>query len=333
LRPFVTIRDEGDWRLLVGFLLSCLRGKGPYPQLHLTGVQGSAKTTLARFILAIIDPSLGGVRTAPREERDLLIAAKQTHLLAFDNLSGLAPDLSDALCRLSTGGGLGTRKLYTDEEQQVFDVMRPVVLNGIELGGRPDLRDRAFVIDLPAVKDKERKDEATLMAEFESVLPAILGGLYDAVSCALREWRRTVLASSPRMVDAARWVTAAEPALGWEPGSFVALYTARRDQAAKRAVEHDALASAVLELIEEHDYRLQPRKMLEALTDLVGLEVKRQPFWPKTPRSLTSALKRVKPDLEQFGIRIDWGKGDERWIWIRVDGHSGEPVTSYESAM
>ena len=33
-----------------------------------------------------------------------MIAANNGHLLAFDNLSGLSPWLSDALCRLASGG-------------------------------------------------------------------------------------------------------------------------------------------------------------------------------------------------------------------------------------
>jgi hypothetical protein len=330
LRRFITIRTEDDWRLFVAFLLSCLRGAGPYPQLHLSGVQGSAKTTLARIALALIDPSRG-VRAAPRDERDLLIAAKQAHLLAFDNLSGLSPDLSDGLCRLATGGGLGTRKLYTDDEEQVFDVMRPVVLNGIaEIGVRPDLRDRAFPIDLPTVTDQERKDETTLWAEFEAAAPAILGALYDAVSCALREWEATVLRGAPRMADMARWVSAAEPALGWERGSFLSLYKAHRDQSAKRAVELDAFATAVMDLTGEHDYKLTPTEMLEALTDQATPSATFLPFWPKTPRALTNALKRVIPDLEKFGVSVNAGRGDDRWIWIGVVGRTGKPRTTYE---
>jgi hypothetical protein len=337
LRPFVTIRDEDDWRLLLAFLVNCLRPRGPYLQLHLTGVQGSAKTTLARMIVAIIDPSIAGVRAAPKDERDLLIAASHAHLLAFDNVSNVPFEMSDALCRLSTGGGLGTRKLYTNDEQQVFDVMRPVVLNGItEIGVRPDLRDRAVVLDLPRLDDGERKDEATLWADFESALPALLGALYDAVSCALREWETTVLVGgAPRMADMTRWVEAAALALGWEPGSFTALYRKHREHSAKRAVEQDALASAVFELVGEADYQLAPMDLHKALTSIArraGSDVREQ-FWPKTPSQLSGRLKRMKPDLEKFGIRVEWGRGDERWISITVEGRSAKLRIYYEEPM
>jgi hypothetical protein len=49
---------------------------------------------------SLIDPNAAPVRTAPREERDLFIAAGNGHLLAFDNLSDIAAWASDALCRM-----------------------------------------------------------------------------------------------------------------------------------------------------------------------------------------------------------------------------------------
>ena len=48
--------------------------------------------------------------------------------------------------------------------------------------------------------------------------PVILGALLDAVSGALRNLDKVKLDRSPRMADLAKWITAAEPALGWEAG-------------------------------------------------------------------------------------------------------------------
>jgi hypothetical protein len=72
--------------------------------LAISGEQGSAKTILSKILRALIDPNVAPVRALPREERELMIAANNGHLLAFDNLSGLAPWLSDSLCRLASGG-------------------------------------------------------------------------------------------------------------------------------------------------------------------------------------------------------------------------------------
>jgi hypothetical protein len=78
---------------------------------------------------ALIDPNVA-VRALPREEGELMIAANNGHLLACDNLSRLPPWLSDALCRLASGGSLALRQLYTDDEV-LFTAARPTLLNGI----------------------------------------------------------------------------------------------------------------------------------------------------------------------------------------------------------
>ena len=82
------------------------------------------------------------MRTPPRDDRDLLIAANNSWVISYDNLSGIPPWLSDALCRLATGGGFSTRELYTDSDEVFFDAMRPVILNGIDhMAERADLAD------------------------------------------------------------------------------------------------------------------------------------------------------------------------------------------------
>jgi len=70
-------------------------------------------------------------------------------VLAFDNLSGLPPWLSDALCRLATGGSFAVRQLYTNEDEILFQAARPLLVNGIEdVISRPDLADRSIFLTL-----------------------------------------------------------------------------------------------------------------------------------------------------------------------------------------
>jgi hypothetical protein len=91
-----------------------LRSDGPYPLLAISGEQGSAKTVLSKLLKALIDPNAAPERALSREERELMIAANNGYVFAFDNLSGLPSWLSDALCRLATGGSFAVRQLYTD---------------------------------------------------------------------------------------------------------------------------------------------------------------------------------------------------------------------------
>ena len=157
LRPFLNLSDENDFVLVVAWLLAALRPTGPYPLLAISGEQGSAKTVLSKLLRALIDPNMAPVRALPREERELMIAANNGHVLAFDNLSGLPHWLSDSLCRLASGGSFAVRRLYTDDEEVLFKAARPIALNGIEdVIGRADLADRAIFLMLAPIGEARR---------------------------------------------------------------------------------------------------------------------------------------------------------------------------------
>ncbi|MBI4230126.1 MAG: hypothetical protein HY608_04750, partial [Planctomycetes bacterium] len=168
LRQFVNVRSEDDFRLLVGWLLQAARPRGPYAVLALVGGQGSAKSTTARVLRALLDPNEAPLRAAPREERDLAISAANAWAVCFDNVSRLPDWMSDAICRLATGGGFATRELYSDREETILNVQRPVLLNGIEeFVARGDLLDRTMLVYTPAIPDGARRSERTFWQEFE----------------------------------------------------------------------------------------------------------------------------------------------------------------------
>src|SRR5438132_425220 len=220
LNSFLNRASRDDFVLIVAWLLAALRSGGPYPLLAISGEQGSAKTVLSKLLKALIDPNAAPVRALSREERELMIAANNSYLLAFDNLSGLPNWLSDALCRLATGGSFAVRQLYTDDEEMLFDAARPILLNGIEeVVSRPDLGDRAIFLTLPPVGEAQRRPESELWREFEIARPRMLGALLDAVVHGLRTVGRVHLDRLPRMADFALWAAASEPTL-WPAGTF-----------------------------------------------------------------------------------------------------------------
>ena len=138
-----------------------------------------------------------------------MIAANNGYLLAFDNLSGLPLWLSDALCRLASGGSFAVRRLYTDDEEVLFQAARPVLLNGIEeVISRPDLGDRAIFLSLAPISEALRRSENELWRDFEIARPYILGALLDAMVHGLRTLGRVRLDRLPRMADFALWAAA-----------------------------------------------------------------------------------------------------------------------------
>jgi len=131
LRRFLNVEDEHTWRVIFHWLAMTFQPRGPYPPLGVHGEQGSGKSTGARVLRELVDPNAAPLRSEPREPRDLMIAAEHGWVIALDNLSHLPAWLSDALCRLSTGGGFATRELYSDSDEIIFNSMRPVILTGM----------------------------------------------------------------------------------------------------------------------------------------------------------------------------------------------------------
>src|SRR6266699_107009 len=121
LNSFLHLASRDDFVLIVAWLLAALRPNGPYPLLAISGEQGSAKTVLSKLLKALIDPNAAPVRSLSREERELMIAANNGYLLTFDNLSNLPIWLSDALCRLASGGRFAVRRLFREDGEVLFD--------------------------------------------------------------------------------------------------------------------------------------------------------------------------------------------------------------------
>jgi hypothetical protein len=153
--------------------------------------------------------------------------------------------LSDALCRLATGGSFAVRQLYTDDEEVLFQVARPLLANGIEeVISRLDLADRSIFLTLPPVADARRQSEQELWRQFELARPRILGALLDLVAHGLRTLPSIGLDRLPRMADFALWSAACETAL-WPSGTFGRAYEANRRAAIEGIIDADPLAACV----------------------------------------------------------------------------------------
>jgi hypothetical protein len=310
LRPFLNVKTDEDFALVVAFLVAVLRGRGPFIVLVLTGEHGAAKSTLTRILRALCDPNSAPLRSLPREDRDLFISANNGYVLAFDNVSSLPPWLSDSLARLATGGGFGTRELYTDSEESLFDAMRPIILNGIEdFVTRGDLVDRAITLTLPEIPDDKRRDEESFWAEFDRVAPLILGGLLDAVAHGLKRLPDVSLDRKPRMADFALWVVACEGRLPWTGGTFLRAYEGNRADAVEAILESDAVVVALRTFLTEHkEWKGTAGGLLKALNTTVPEETRKAKDWPKSPRGMAGALRRAAPGVRKLGYTVEFLK-------------------------
>jgi hypothetical protein len=241
-------------------------------------------------------------------------------VLAFDNLSDMPPCLSDSLCRITTRGGFGTRKYYTDDDEVLFDAVRPAILNGIEgVVTRADLAGRALFLTLGSIPEEQRRPERELWAAFERERPRILGALLDAAVHGLRMLPQTKLKRLPRMADFAEWVIACEPAL-WPEGTFWAAYCDNRDEVVEDVIDADPVAATVRAMMATRtEWMGTASELLSALGEEAGEAQRKAKGWPNSAPVLGGQLRRAATFLRNVGIEITFAReGRARTRTIRI---------------
>ncbi len=318
LRAFIPL-DDGDWRLLVAWIVQAWMPKGPYPLLEITGLPGSAKTCRTRAIISLVDPHIGSLQAMPKEERDLVISALHTHVLAFDNISRISNNMSDTLCRLATGGGFRIRRLYFDAEETIIETCRPVIINGINrVCAQQDLISRAVQITVPPISANERRFEADIFAEFEEARPRIMGAFLTLLSRVLAELPRVTLESKPRLADFARLGVAVERVLSWPEGSFLRAYDSTKRSALESSLEDDPVGVAIIKLLREQEsWTGTASELHEALARHLSPSMRKSRGWPKSGNWLSNRMDRLALGLEAVGIRFfkqDYVEGGARKV-------------------
>jgi len=167
LKRFCNTPDDKTFLLVVGWLVCAIRRAGPFAILLLQGAAGGAKSSMAHVLRSLIDPNAAPLRAEPPTLRDLAVAAENSWLLAFDNLSHIPAWLSDGLCRISTGAGFSIREHYENREETIFQAKRPCLITSIhEVATANDLLDRSVIVALPEIPAARRLTEQKIQSRF-----------------------------------------------------------------------------------------------------------------------------------------------------------------------
>jgi len=167
-------------------------------------------------------------------------------------MAKIGDDLSDDLCCVATGEGIAKRALWTNTNETILQICRPIIMNGIgNIITRPDLLDRSIYITLHPIPPDRRSPEDKLIEEFEEKRPKILGALLDAAVIALQNQKAIDLNDPYRM---AGFVKFAAAGLGSEGDKFQAAYKDNRDSAVKEAIADDVLVNRLTEFIRNYCY-------------------------------------------------------------------------------
>jgi hypothetical protein len=199
------------------------------------------------------------------------------------------------LCRLATGGSFAVRRLYTDDEEVLFEASRPILLNGIEdVISRADLGDRAIVLTSTPIADADRRPEADLWRQFEIARPGTLGALLDGMVHGLRANNQVDLEHLPRMAHFALWAAACETAF-WPGGTFARAYAANRRAAIESMIEADPLGTCVRTIVgERSSWTGSASDLLRLCAQQAHADASMRPPWARNPRALAGRLRRAQ---------------------------------------
>jgi hypothetical protein len=309
--------DDEQWPLVLAFLIGALRPAGPYAFLAVEGEQGSGKSVRCELCKAVIDPSVPMRTGLPNSVQDLMVITNHSHVVVFDNLSGIRSEMSDALAALSTKAGFQTRRLYTDAEVHTIEVTRPFMLNGIgDFIHRPDLMDRAIPIRLKAMPPDARRTEEEIRREFAQLLPELLHDLYMAVAHAVRTMGTTPSPSSIRMADAAHWAVAAEEGAGLPKGTILAALENAQASMQTDLATQDTLFPSLERVLVERDFEGRPAELLARL--LEARENWNDRYFPTNAAQLSTKLRRIRPTLVKVGIHIEFPERTREGRHIRA---------------
>lgn len=312
LRHFLNLVSDKDFILFLSFMVGALFPNKQFPLLILQGPQGSGKTTATDILKELLDPSVPTLRAFPYNEQDIFIAARNAHLICYDNLSGINNRMSDCLCKISTGCGISGRKLYTNKEEYFIELTRPVVINGIDdLTTRADLVDRSLVINLEKLPSIERKSSIEMKEKFQEMKPYFLGQVCDGLVSALKNKNKIELNEKPRMVDFCIIACAGLQKFNYEVDDVLQAFLNNKKEIALETIESNPVGRIIKSFMQ--DNKRWEGTVTELFTSLIRFQ--NSEFMGvdlKSPNYISRELKRISQALESEGILLEKGRVSER---------------------
>ena len=301
---WVNIQDPAERVLFEVYLVSCFFPDIKYPMIALNGHQGSAKTTGARIVQKLLDPSSVDVGPIPKSPAEIAQLLSHHHFICFDNLSNIKTGVSDLLCQAVTGGTFKKRRLYTDEEDVILRMDSCLAVTGINIvAEKTDLLDRTLLFRFERVDEKLRKDETSLWAEFEAAKPGLLTSIFNTLSEALARLPNQ-LEKSSRMADFYRVGVAVSQALGYKNREFEKAMERNQQLLQYAVIDGDPLMEAIV-LFMQHKTKWNgtATELLEELLKQRGSN-----GLPKAPNQLTRKLHEIEVNLKDSRVSVWWGR-------------------------
>lgn len=316
---FLNVHDETSKLLILTYLPTALFSEIERPILLLHGPEGSGKSTCFGFIRSMIDPSIMESLDMKKNTDELAIQANEHYCFFIDNVSYLNQEMSNTICRFTTGEYYAKRKLYTNDSTVMMSFKRLIGLNGItQFASAPDLLDRTIIINLRRLNNSERAGSLELKKRFEELKPLLFGALLDIVSYSLAHVSEINAQRQVRLSDSYKFSCASALKLGFSLSDFENSYKQNVDLQKEESLEASPVASIIRTFVENYGDWSGPSARLYGALLPVASQLRLEKSLPHFTPWLIRRIKTIENALYCAGIGIEVAKVDgERSITIK----------------
>jgi hypothetical protein len=300
----LAIKSDDDKLLVEAWMVASAFPNTPRPAITFHGPHGASKTTAARILKSVTDPSLTESIDIGKSPAELAQTLDHHGVPCFDNLTSIPGWAADMLCRAVTGGGFSKRELYSDESDIILSFKRALIITGINIPTHaPDLLDRLLLIELERITTDKRIDEATFWEQYNADKPKLFGALLDAIAGTLAELPKIKLDRMPRMADFARIACAYAEWAGIGSDRMLDIIMQNTSRQTQEVLDADPIASAIRDFMQKHmTWTGTASKLLELINE--SAPIPKPDGWPKQGNNLTRKINVLHATLNEVGISI-----------------------------
>lgn len=311
------LKREEDRFLLKVYIISLFIPDIQHVILQIHGEKGGAKSMLETLIKDIVDPAKPRLLSIHKDRMEFIQQLAHNYVAYYDNLKYIPTWLSDEVCRAVTGSGSTKRKLYSDDDDIVYEYRRCLGFNGINIIlTEPDALDRSITIEQDRIENENRRAEEEIIADFQELRPKLLGYIFDILVKALQIKPAIKLGQFPRMADFALWCEAIARAIGYKDLEFIKVYNDNIGKQNIEAMESNTLGQAIARFLSTWYDPERPACWFGTTSDLLDKLTKTaidhnlnigSKSWHKAANSLSRKLKIILSNIREglgFGLSI-----------------------------
>jgi hypothetical protein len=290
--------------------------------LMVHGEQGTAKSMLEELIKMLVDPSVLMTLSFPKDIAELVQQLSHHSLTYYDNLSRIPEWISDLLCRAVTGSGFSKRRLYTNDQDVIYSLMRAIGFNGINLAAtKADLLDRGLIIQTDTIPKGNRLRMKAIWEKFYTLRPQLLGYIFDVLVKVLKWMKQNpgveLIKQLPRMADWSECCEIISRSTGNPDDAFINAYNENTNLQTEEVIEGSDIAISIRMFL---DYRKTMKegdvwtgtatKLLAELNQTASSNDMdtHNKYWPKSAGRLSRILRTLQRTLREIGIELEWNK-------------------------